>query len=1121
MIENKDISTMSNASPIKMENILSNHKDNYDNKKYSVTKINTKINNNSFNIFLLDKKINKKFNKKQSFSNLSVTCSFINDKNDINKEIKSENNFEESKVKLNNKINGLFFDKNRIKKISPEDIKLDYLSDKNRKNSINNDNNIINTNHENKEEDLSDNLLNENIKIDNSMNKHNKINEKENNKKINLKLKASHSFTSFPIKYDKEISPDNGSNNNEQNKLCKKKSIISQDYPNTINKKSIFSSINELLNNSSENKYYNFNNKENKRYKNIQEIKDDQNYFRLLYLSSNLIDILKTKEILKNEENDESMISDINNQNYYIYTNDRKVLKLISLFFKKVHKAIYLFNTEKYENAYKSLIDDKIIKNKNMFALFLLTTQGIDKEKLYFFLSKNVGINTNFSILKNFLGFFDFSFQTIIVSFNFLLETIFIPSKNNNAIISLFADAFIRDNPEMVKKDTEISKNEIKNICGLILKLNHIMCDPDGEKHKNKEEFINSNINDTTTNWNPDLNHLISNDPSTTVGLIDYSHVCGYVYDEYIKKNENFDSQKKNNQRDYNELLYKKLLVNKSFSFQNSLIKNEINNINSNSNLIDERADKKKKISIIANKRPIFRPSKKPKNLKSLESQIKQTNDEKDELHNQEEKGINSTLIQMKKGEKISKIININSKTVRIIFSITHDENNIVLIKDICCERKEIISIDDISECTIGYSQNLKTNKSFENYMSILLKTEQIYEFYHPDKKLIENLVNTLGYLIKKRNKVLTMLNKKEKISEEKISNIWETIFLNNWSYYRKFIIKKKNRNYEYNTNNNSNSNNNKENILKIWSLGLPFWLRANMWKLVIPNDLNITEVLFQGYFQLVTKEQERYNNLNKKKQNISFGNNINNISNIESIEENFTIIETISKDCKKIIKRIKNILSDIPDKLPFINVVYKIIRSFCLYRPDLLYSKNISELAIFFYINCNMNDYDTFTILCNFIINNYFFKHIQNDRIFMKNQLKFFGKLIEKYLPLVHNHFKELQFNTNIFFYKWIEFLFLKTLDYKICLRIFDNFILKGEIFIFEVSIAILNLLKKDILNSDENGLVYLLKKNYISINEDDLFKNIDKFDIKKEYNDYFNVYIIGKEKIELFQDL
>ena len=101
------------------------------------------------------------------------------------------------------------------------------------------------------------------------------------------------------------------------------------------------------------------------------------------------------------------------------------------------------------------------------------------------------------------------------------------------------------------------------------------------------------------------------------------------------------------------------------------------------------------------------------------------------------------------------------------------------------------------------------------------------------------------------------------------------------------------------------------------------------------------------------------------------------------------------------------------------------------------------------------------------------------------------------------------------------MEFLFLKTINYKICQRIFDNFILKGEIFIFELSIAILYILRKEILNSDESGLVYLLKKNIIKINEEALFDYINSLDIRKEYNDYYNLYIIGKEKIELFHDL
>ena len=122
------------------------------------------------------------------------------------------------------------------------------------------------------------------------------------------------------------------------------------------------------------------------------------------------------------------------------------------------------------------------------------------------------------------------------------------------------------------------------------------------------------------------------------------------------------------------------------------------------------------------------------------------------------------------------------------------------------------------------------------------------------------------------------------------------------------------------------------------------------------------------------------------------------------------------------------------------------------------------------------------------------------------------------KNLPSIYKHFKELQFSANIFFYKWIEFLFLKTFNYKLCLRIIDNFLIKGNIFIFEISIATLYILQKEILNSDEDELVLLLKKkNLLDIDEDTLFKYIDSFDFSKEYKNHFKEDNIEKEKNDL----
>ena len=428
----------------------------YDTNKYGITKLNNKINDNPFNIILVDKKSeNKKYAKKPSF--LNISSSDANQEILGYKETKSEN-IDESCEQLHNRMTGLFFTKNIFKKINEEEnkkcinnnslilkttnqsINLNnyYINgknkDDNKSNNINtqtrleNNNNSsltyipngnedikININDERQKNDnISDISLKENININNLVkekkdNNDIKFNKNDNDETFKYKLRVSRSFSSFP---NINLEKDNKSEINSEKQYKRKKSIISQDIAN-YNKENIFGSFNEVLKSmdSQKNKEYNFAKKENKRYKNIDEIKEDKNNFKFLYLSSNLIEIIKKKrkyQLAGEENNKKSSISDFSNKNYYIYTNDRNVLKLTALYFQKVKKAIFLFNTEKFEESYNSLIEDKIISDKKNFALFLLIIQGIDKDKLYSFLSKKVGINKNLVISKLYLSFFNF-----------------------------------------------------------------------------------------------------------------------------------------------------------------------------------------------------------------------------------------------------------------------------------------------------------------------------------------------------------------------------------------------------------------------------------------------------------------------------------------------------------------------------------------------------------------------------------------------------------------------------------------------------------------------------------------------------------------------------------------
>ena len=127
----------------------------------------------------------------------------------------------------------------------------------------------------------------------------------------------------------------------------------------------------------------------------------------------------------------------------------------------------------------------------------------------------------------------------------------------------------------------------------------------------------------------------------------------------------------------------------------------------------------------------------------------------------------------------------------------------------------------------------------------------------------------------------------------------------------------------------------------------------------------------------------------------------------------------------------------------------------------------------------------------------------------------------MQKYVPFLYDYFQSIKFPIKVIFYKWTRNLFLKMFNYNICLMIFDNFIIKGKIFIFQLALAILIIKQNEIINSDFNALNLMLNKNQLNIEEDILFSEIAKIDISEQYREFFDIYALGKEKIELFQDL
>ena len=159
----------------------------------------------------------------------------------------------------------------------------------------------------------------------------------------------------------------------------------------------------------------------------------------------------------------------------------------------------------------------------------------------------------------------------------------------------------------------------------------------------------------------------------------------------------------------------------------------------------------------------------------------------------------------------------------------------------------------------------------------------------------------------------------------------------------------------------------NNEEILYLWTLGLPPWLRKYLWNIVIGNELEITENLFQGYITAIQKEFLKTSNTTNRISKSTY-----NTSLISSEDIKNNLAKDIKKDIELYYNKNINIINS-EKKTNFKEEVLIVVRSFCFFRLDVLYEKEITELASFIYLDTD-NYYDAFRILCNLIIPSYLF---------------------------------------------------------------------------------------------------------------------------------------------------
>jgi hypothetical protein len=88
-----------------------------------------------------------------------------------------------------------------------------------------------------------------------------------------------------------------------------------------------------------------------------------------------------------------------------------------------------------------------------------------------------------------------------------------------------------------------------------------------------------------------------------------------------------------------------------------------------------------------------------------------------------------------------------------------------------------------------------------------------------------------------------------------------------------------------------------------------------------------------------------------------------------------------------------------------------------------------------------------------------YFLAFFRGDLNEIDFRVKFFDYLIEKNLPLVAAHFRALEINSKLFVVNWFLSVYSSCFSdsEEFLARVWDNFFLEGEIYLFKIGIAII----------------------------------------------------------------
>ncbi|XP_017876688.1 TBC1 domain family member 14-like [Ceratina calcarata] len=224
----------------------------------------------------------------------------------------------------------------------------------------------------------------------------------------------------------------------------------------------------------------------------------------------------------------------------------------------------------------------------------------------------------------------------------------------------------------------------------------------------------------------------------------------------------------------------------------------------------------------------------------------------------------------------------------------------------------------------------------------------------------------------------------------------------------------------------------NAKKVRELWWRGLPPSVRGKVWKLAIPNNLNVTANLYNICLDRAMSSP---------------------------------ISETLSAIRLDVYRTFPN-LCVFQEGGPLSNSLQGILAAYAIYRPDVGYVQGMSFIGAV--LSLNMEPPDAFTCFANLL------NHPCHRAAFTLNQkqmdiyYKVYSSALAHKLPKIFSHFTVAGLSPDLYLLDWLYTIYAKAMPLDVACRIWDVFLRDGDEFLFRTALGVLHLYQEELLKMD-----------------------------------------------------